>query len=97
VFKQNIGLRLAPLETRSDVLRCHIDPTGRDADVRQPQVSVMVRTGERVQGTSVEAHRTDRKQLLSDDEHTARQHPLDDVQPTDWRTPGVGHDRVQCQ
>jgi len=96
VFKQ-IGFRLAPLETRSDVLRRHIDPTGRDARVRQSQVSVVVRIGERVQGTSVEAHRTDREQLLSDDEHTARRHALDDVQPTDWRTPAVGHDRVQCQ
>lgn len=88
---------MAPLETRSDVLRRHIDPAGRDADVRQPQVSVVVRVGERVQGTSVEAHRTDREQLLSDDGHTARQHALDDIQPTDRRTPAVGHDRVQRQ
>jgi len=82
------------VETRFDVLRCHIDPTRRDADVRQSQVPVVVGVGECVQGTSVEAHRTDRKQLLPDDEHTAREHALDDVQPTDWRTSVVGHDRV---
>jgi len=71
------------METRSDVLRCHSGPTGRGADVHQPQVSVVVCVGERVQGTSVEALRTDRKQLLSDGGHNARQHALDDVQPTD--------------
>ena len=93
----NIGLRLAPVETRSDVLRCHSGPAGRCADVHQSQVSVVVRVGERLQRTSVEARRTDRKQLLSDCGHNARQHALDDVQPTDRRTSVVGHDRVQCQ
>lgn len=78
-----VGFRLAPLETRSDVLRRHIGPSGRDTDVHQSQGSVVVCVVERVQGTSVEARRTNREQLLSDGGHNARQHALDDVQPTD--------------
>jgi len=57
----------------------------------------VVCVGERVQGTSVEARRTNREQLLSGGGHNARQHALDDVQPTDRRTSVVGHDSVQCQ
>lgn len=92
-----IGFCLAPVETRSDVLRRHVDPRQHASGVRQTPVYFVVCVGERMHRTSSETRRSDRDQLLSDGEHTARQHALDDVQPTHRRTTVVGHDHVQSQ
>lgn len=87
------GVRLAPVETLTDVLRRHFVQSKRFTGGQ----SVLVRSGQRVHRSSGETRRTVyRVRLVSVRHDAVCGHALDDVQPVDGRAFGVGHQAIPC-